>query len=368
MILSEQKLSTWNDINKFIQNSSSLAPYDVLYNLLERIDLNSNELHQYQFKISGKIYNANIDASIAKSIVVFQDKLDKIYELCNTKSKIKVTHKQILFTIEEGSSFFKSIDIVKFFQEWLPDFFNNMDSGHKLYVVLFIVLGFCCYRVCKTIENYLNNKHELEMRQIEKDERTQLNKIAFENNTAIAKEAIENNTAIAKKVIKNNNTISELLTNVKNDKKLYQIVKKSLKLGKKVRQSIIDNAQLSEIDSITINGEKLNHDDISKLQTQKTFNMEQEEILSGNFKVLGLDTSNDKNIKIRVKQVDPSQKYMNYIFDLIISIEKKDGVSVNENFDFIFDAIKNNKTIKLSTLVVITESKRIHNGKILSFQ
>lgn len=275
---------------------------------------------------------------MALNIVSIQKNFDIVLSAFNKNAKKSTVKKEILFTIEKGSSNYISEDLYPIIANSVNNMVDKMTPEQLTAVVILAILIFGGYFVGNLYLEYKKEvkkqDKEIELRKIEEDSRDKERK----NST-------------------------EMLKMVLSDKDISKSFEKTAVAGKNLRQRIIDTTPTDSVDILEINGEELNKDEINKLKTDNEKGIEREYVVTEWFKIFDFSIPDTNKVKLTVKR----ESYLKDPSFYLTGNSSSKGALSEEEVGMICDAIKENKKlIRLQAKLTLRDSIAI-KGEILSF-
>lgn len=295
-------------------------------------------------KISGDRYHGTITSELAKSLYDFSMQLQRAY--CYLKynthnlQRLTVSDKEIFnelsFRVTEGSSNIVG-DLAKPFTaifSSLKEATEGMESKHKAAIYsLFIFVGIGSYTAYKISNDYFGYQQHIETEQ----QQTHRQEIIIDGQ----KKTIEEVTQLAHDAINNANPDRQHSMKGAIDKIDHGYT------------DVIKSAP--DADEVSMPGASFNHEQLQEITTrqqEKTHPVIQTE----EFIIDGIRRANFPKISIALSNLDGDKKFT-------ASFEY--GFISSDSYDRIFDAVKNNKTIKIKYQAIVTNSGVYKNVSVL---
>ena len=333
------KFKSWQEINNFLLQNQDNDPRLILKELLYKFDTESLELRRYQFRVSGEKYNASINAAYAQSIIDFQKSFNEIINaFYKGVNKSKRESPEIYFTIEKGSLLSRSEDLFELLLNLGKSVFPKMTDKQ---ITGIVILAIICFSTYKGAELYLNyEKSSLE--------------IETQNKTVLQIQDAE---------LQDKKDERDFVLDLMSNKKAKTSINIAAKEGTQLRQKIIDVTPPNGVDSIEINGELLNKNEVYNLQSHKDNSHTGEFVVTEDFKIIHVSIPDTKKVKLEVKRVNASKDPS---FTLCGNADKK-GALTQDEIGYICDAIKDNGQIITLQAKLFVRGSIAVKGEIISF-
>ena len=351
------KFKSWQEINNFLLQNQDNDPRLILKELLYKFDTESLELRRYQFRVSGEKYNASINAAYAQSIIDFQKSFNEIINaFYKGVNKSKRESPEIYFTIEKGSLLSRSEDLFELLLNLGKSVFPKMTDKQITGIVILAIICFSTYKGAELYLNYEKSSLEIETQ----------NKTVLQIQDAELQDKKDERNAMVQfqnVMLEDKKDERDFVLDLMSNKKAKTSINIAAKEGTQLRQKIIDVTPPNGVDSIEINGELLNKNEVYNLQSHKDNSHTGEFVVTEDFKIIHVSIPDTKKVKLEVKRVNASKDPS---FTLCGNADKK-GALTQDEIGYICDAIKDNGQIITLQAKLFVRGSIAVKGEIISF-